>query len=65
MDWSLDEVVAESAVPAVLHSDIEELVGAVAVEARSQDQIVIMSNGSFGGVHQKLLDALENQYADA
>lgn len=65
MDWSLDEVVANSPVPALLHSDIEELVSAVAVEARSQDQIVIMSNGSFGGVHQKLLDALENQYADA
>jgi UDP-N-acetylmuramate: L-alanyl-gamma-D-glutamyl-meso-diaminopimelate ligase len=26
--------------------------------ARPGDQILVMSNGGFGGVHQKLLDAL-------
>jgi UDP-N-acetylmuramate: L-alanyl-gamma-D-glutamyl-meso-diaminopimelate ligase len=60
MDWSLDTVVADSAVPAQLHTDIEELVKQVGVETRPGDQIVIMSNGSFGGIHQKLLTELEN-----
>ena len=29
-----------------------------AAEARPGDEVVIMSNGGFGGIHQKLLDAL-------
>ncbi len=61
LDWSLDSVVQDSPVAAQLHRDIEELVAGVSVEARSGDQIVIMSNGSFGGVHQKLLTALEEK----
>jgi len=65
IDWSLDSVIADSVVPASLHRDIEELVAAVVVEARSEDQIVIMSNGSFGGIYQLLLTALEKHNADA
>jgi UDP-N-acetylmuramate: L-alanyl-gamma-D-glutamyl-meso-diaminopimelate ligase len=38
---------------------IEELVGAVAAQARSGDFVLAMSNGSFGGVHEKLLQALQ------
>jgi UDP-N-acetylmuramate: L-alanyl-gamma-D-glutamyl-meso-diaminopimelate ligase len=34
------------------------LVGAIAAEARDGDQILVMSNGGFGGIHQKLLEAL-------
>jgi UDP-N-acetylmuramate: L-alanyl-gamma-D-glutamyl-meso-diaminopimelate ligase len=30
----------------------------VVAAARSGDHILVMSNGSFGGVHQRLLDAL-------
>jgi UDP-N-acetylmuramate: L-alanyl-gamma-D-glutamyl-meso-diaminopimelate ligase len=59
MDWSLDAVVAQSPVPAVLAGDIDELVRQVATQVRPGDQVVIMSNGSFGGIHQKLLVQLE------
>ena len=58
MDWSLEEVVADSTVPATLVDDIDDLVQQVAAEARPGDQIVIMSNGGFGGVHQTLLHRL-------
>lgn len=37
---------------------IEELVDAVAAQARAGDCVLAMSNGSFGGVHEKLLQAL-------
>jgi len=60
MDWSLNDVVARSAVPASLASDIGELVEAVAAEVRPGDQVVIMSNGSFGGIHQRLIKRLES-----
>jgi UDP-N-acetylmuramate: L-alanyl-gamma-D-glutamyl-meso-diaminopimelate ligase len=59
MDWSLDAVIEQSPVPAHLLSDIDKLVEQVADDARPGDLIVIMSNGSFGGVHQRLLQRLE------
>ena len=38
--------------------DLDQLVAAVAADAREGDQVLIMSNGGFGGVHEKLLAAL-------
>ena len=37
---------------------LENLVSAIAKSAKSGDHILVMSNGGFGGVHQKILDAL-------
>jgi UDP-N-acetylmuramate: L-alanyl-gamma-D-glutamyl-meso-diaminopimelate ligase len=59
MDWSLDEVVRQSPVPACLADDIDELVELIAREARPGDRVVVMSNGGFGGIHQRLLRRLE------
>ena len=59
MEWSLDEVVDESPVPAELVGEIDELVERVAAEVQPGDQVVVMSNGGFAGVHHKLLAALE------
>ena len=61
MDWSLESVLADSPVPCVLVNDIDEMVLRVADEAASGDQVVIMSNGGFGGVHQKLMAELESR----
>ena len=38
--------------------DLTALVAAIAAEARAGDHILVMSNGGFGGIHQKLLAAL-------
>jgi UDP-N-acetylmuramate: L-alanyl-gamma-D-glutamyl-meso-diaminopimelate ligase len=37
---------------------LEALIEQVVQEARPGDRVLIMSNGDFGGVHQKLLDRL-------
>jgi len=63
MDWSLESVVGASLVPASVVDDVDELVLQVAGEARPGDQVVIMSNGSFGGIHQKLLQQLQDAAA--
>jgi UDP-N-acetylmuramate: L-alanyl-gamma-D-glutamyl-meso-diaminopimelate ligase len=42
-----------------VHSDLAALTAALASEARSGDHMVLMSNGSFGGLHERLLAALE------
>jgi UDP-N-acetylmuramate: L-alanyl-gamma-D-glutamyl-meso-diaminopimelate ligase len=37
---------------------VDALVKAVAAEARAGDHVLVMSNGGFGGIHQKLLARL-------
>jgi UDP-N-acetylmuramate: L-alanyl-gamma-D-glutamyl-meso-diaminopimelate ligase len=38
--------------------DVDTIVKNVAAEAREGDLVVVMSNGGFGGIHRKLLEAL-------
>ena len=59
MDWSLEGVISASTVPATLCDDVDQLVQQVVACVRPGDQVVIMSNGSFSAVHQKLLSQLE------
>lgn len=40
-------------------TDLNLMVQAIAKEAKSGDHILAMSNGGFGGVHQKILDAIQ------
>jgi len=39
-------------------ASIDDIVSAVAREHRPGDRVVVMSNGGFGGIHRKLLDAI-------
>ena len=41
--------------------DLDSLADSVAALARSGDHILVMSNGGFGGVHQKILDRLSRK----
>ncbi|NAW35590.1 UDP-N-acetylmuramate:L-alanyl-gamma-D-glutamyl-meso-diaminopimelate ligase [Halomonas alimentaria] len=59
LDWPLEPIIAASPVPAHLEQDLDALVAALVAEARPYDRIVVMSNGGFGGIHEKLLVALE------
>lgn len=45
--------------------DLDALIQALCAAARPDDHILIMSNGGFGGIHQKLLDALARRGPDA
>lgn len=60
LDWSLQEVVDNSSAAAELHRNIDSLIDGVKSLVQSGDHIVIMSNGSFSGVHQRLIDSLGN-----
>jgi UDP-N-acetylmuramate: L-alanyl-gamma-D-glutamyl-meso-diaminopimelate ligase len=39
-------------------SELDALVAAIVAESRSGDSILVMSNGGFGGIHDRLLRAL-------
>jgi UDP-N-acetylmuramate: L-alanyl-gamma-D-glutamyl-meso-diaminopimelate ligase len=41
-----------------VHTDLGELVDAIARATRAGDHVLIMSNGGFGGIHDKLLARL-------
>ncbi len=58
LDWSLERIVEASEAPAEVSSDLEQLAADVAQLAKPGDAVVIMSNGGFGGFHQKLIDVL-------
>lgn len=40
------------------HDDLVELVQSIVASTRSGDHVLIMSNGGFGGIHEKLLSAI-------
>ena len=58
LGWSLDDVVAQSKVPATVYPDADQIVTYLRKTATAGDHVVIMSNGGFAGIHQKLLTAL-------
>jgi UDP-N-acetylmuramate: L-alanyl-gamma-D-glutamyl-meso-diaminopimelate ligase len=57
--WSAREALAPLGSQAVVAESVDALVAAVARVARAGDHLLCMSNGGFGGIHAKLLDALK------
>lgn len=59
--WDVAEAMAPLADKVAVQSDLQQLVADIAAYAQSGDHVLVMSNGGFGGVHQLLLDALNNK----
>ena len=60
LDWDAAEALAAMGNRAHTAGDIDTLVALVKAAARPGDHVLCMSNGGFGGVHDKLLLALKN-----
>jgi len=58
LGWDAAEALAPISAKTQVHDDLSQLVASIAQVAQSGDHVLVMSNGGFGGVHQKLLDAL-------
>ncbi|GKT23988.1 UDP-N-acetylmuramate:L-alanyl-gamma-D-glutamyl-meso-diaminopimelate ligase [Acidovorax sp. SUPP3334] len=58
LDWDAAQVLAPMGAKAVTAPDIDTLTSQIAHAAQPGDHIVCMSNGSFGGIHGKLIDLL-------
>jgi UDP-N-acetylmuramate: L-alanyl-gamma-D-glutamyl-meso-diaminopimelate ligase len=56
--WDVATALAPLGALAVVHDDLERLTTALVAEVRAGDRLVLMSNGSFGGLHERLLAAL-------
>ena len=58
LGWDAPAVFAPAGTKVRCLDDLGQLVAAIAAEARAGDHVLVMSNGGFGGIHGKLLDAL-------
>jgi UDP-N-acetylmuramate: L-alanyl-gamma-D-glutamyl-meso-diaminopimelate ligase len=58
LGWDARGALAPLGNKAVVKDDLNELIESIAAVAKSGDQILVMSNGGFGGIHEKLLDRL-------
>lgn len=59
IDWDMQSVVDEMGHKGRLMRTIDDIVSLLAKEVRAGDHVLVMSNGAFGGIHQKILDALK------
>ena len=58
LGWDAAATLAPMGDKAETYLDLDKLVSAIARNVKPGDHVLIMSNGSFGGIHQKLLDRL-------
>ncbi|MCW8855010.1 MAG: UDP-N-acetylmuramate:L-alanyl-gamma-D-glutamyl-meso-diaminopimelate ligase [Gammaproteobacteria bacterium] len=58
MDWDMQPVIDEVGNKAHLLNQLDAIVSLLGDQAKEGDHILVMSNGAFGGIHQKILDAL-------
>lgn len=58
MAWSLSTLAEQLGDKASVHHSIDDIVNVVSQQAQSGDAILVMSNGGFGGIHQRILTAL-------
>jgi len=58
LGWDVAATLAPLGKKASIHENLEPLIQAISDEAKTGDHILIMSNGGFGGIHDKLLKRL-------
>jgi len=65
LGWDLRAAVVSLGSRAHYAASVEELVRGITAAARPGDHVLIMSNGGFGGLHDKLLTALRHRGTDS
>jgi UDP-N-acetylmuramate: L-alanyl-gamma-D-glutamyl-meso-diaminopimelate ligase len=62
LGWDAREALLPIAYKATVFNDLDAMVVEIVRLAKPNDQILVMSNGGFGGVHQKILNALSQTH---
>ncbi|ACQ94134.1 UDP-N-acetylmuramate [Tolumonas auensis DSM 9187] len=63
LGWDIHQLAQKAPIPTTVQHDINHLVDMLVAEAKSGDQILVMSNGGFDGIHSKLLEKLTKRYS--
>jgi UDP-N-acetylmuramate: L-alanyl-gamma-D-glutamyl-meso-diaminopimelate ligase len=61
LDWGLSALLQTFKQPTIFYDDVDKLVHELVPTLQAGDHVVVMSNSSFGGIHQKLLTAIGNK----
>ena len=59
LGWDAQQALSSMGARAQVADSVDALVACVAAQAQPGDHVVCMSNGGFGGIHQKLASALQ------
>jgi len=62
LGWDAAEALAPLGDKARVFDDLDKLVSQLVQDTRPGDHVLMMSNGGFGSIHAKLLDALRQHY---
>jgi UDP-N-acetylmuramate: L-alanyl-gamma-D-glutamyl-meso-diaminopimelate ligase len=65
LDWDLEAELRTLGARVAVYRDMDKLLSSLIREARPGDQLLIMSNGGFGGLHDKMMDGLEARASNA
>jgi UDP-N-acetylmuramate: L-alanyl-gamma-D-glutamyl-meso-diaminopimelate ligase len=63
LDWNLPAALAPLGARGRVEDSVDALIAGIAAEVRPGDQVLVMSNGGFGGLHEKLLAVLRAREA--
>lgn len=55
VNWSVSDLITQCEAPCYVESNIEKLVERITTQTQAGDIIVVMSNGGFDNIHEKLL----------
>ncbi len=61
LNWDLQLLNSDKSEDFKIFTDIEQIISNIVQTAKAGDNIIIMSNGGFGGIHQKLKHALQQK----
>jgi len=59
--WSVSDLIASCQPPCFVENSIDDLVIKIVEQSQKGDTIVVMSNGGFGNIHEKILTAINEQ----
>jgi UDP-N-acetylmuramate: L-alanyl-gamma-D-glutamyl-meso-diaminopimelate ligase len=61
VQWSVDNLIADCQQPCFVNDNFDDFVQQIIDSSQQGDTIVVMSNGGFGAIHDKLLAGLANK----
>ncbi len=59
VNWDATQVLAPLGAKATVYADLAPMIERIVAEARAGDQLLIMSNGAFGDIHRRVIEALQ------
>jgi UDP-N-acetylmuramate: L-alanyl-gamma-D-glutamyl-meso-diaminopimelate ligase len=61
LGWDAESALRPLGAKAVCEGDFDKLLQEIAASVRTGDHILVMSNGGFNGIHEKLLSVLSSK----